>query len=363
MPTSRIIRNLEARIAKDPNDAEARYLLGRTYFASFCASDPRVIRLYDTEANPHFPSNHTSVSDWQDLKPRTDAATLTNIRLAIKYLSSAVKAGGGEPGLYSLTLACAYEASAPVAKVVDRSATAETFRKLALGAHERAYAGAKAKDRTRGRRSQFGTWENWISVEAAEGVLRLNPRSPLKRDIEEHKGFLEKLPYAPITPIIFNLSRAASLGELLDPSRVVKFDLAGNWSTQFYRWVKPETSFLVWQPDPSQPIRSGRQLFGSATWYLMPGNGYAALSILDDNGDGWLKGAELKGLALWRDANQNGIAEQTEVVSIEWTPIRGLKTTFNRRQGLSYVSDAGLLLANGRSLPTYDWVTQAVQIR
>ena len=45
-------------------------------------------------------------------------------------------------------------------------------------------------------------------------------------------------------------------------------------------------------------------------------NGYEALDALDDNGDGVLSGAELQGLALWRDANSNGVSDPGEVVPV-----------------------------------------------
>ncbi|MFZ4508868.1 MAG: hypothetical protein ACOYON_14350 [Fimbriimonas sp.] len=363
LPFDRIIKNLESRVAKNSNDAEARYLLGRTYYATFCTTDRRAIYLYGTEDRPRFPSVHPSIFEFRELKARTDPAGLNRIRQAIKHLKKAVELRGGEPGLYPLTLACAYEASAPIAQTVDKRATPEKFRQFALTLYAKSYEDAKAKDRTRGHPKAPMTWEKWISVEAAEGVLRLDPQSPLKSNIQEHLKFLETLPPAPITPIVFHLTRSKSLASLLDLSRTVEFDLAGNGSRQLYGWVKPDTAFLVWQPDPSKPIRSGRQLFGSATWYLMPANGYSALALLDDDGDGWVSGPETHGLAVWRDANQNGIAEPAEVLAIEKTPIQALKTSISRRQGASYVSDGGLRLTNGRLLPTYDWVTQPVRSR
>ena len=38
-----------------------------------------------------------------------------------------------------------------------------------------------------------------------------------------------------------------------------------------------------------------------------------ALAALDDNGDGVLSGKELDGLALWHDANGNGVCDPGEV--------------------------------------------------
>jgi hypothetical protein len=48
-------------------------------------------------------------------------------------------------------------------------------------------------------------------------------------------------------------------------------------------------------------IRDARQLFGSRTWWIFFRDGYEALSVLDDNRDGQLTGAEMEGIAVWVD--------------------------------------------------------------
>ena len=54
-------------------------------------------------------------------------------------------------------------------------------------------------------------------------------------------------------------------------------------------------------------LEVGLQLFGSVTWWLFWEDGYAPLAALDDNHDGRLEGAELKGIAIWFDRNGNGV--------------------------------------------------------
>ena len=348
-PSQRILQNLKAKLAKNPESGEVHYMLGRTYYALFCAKDPRALRFYGTEKDPRFPNAHTSVWEFSDIPGKTDKASLTNIRSAIAHLMKANALGGGEPGLYALTLACAYEASRKIAGKVEDGATETEFVRRALIMYEKSYKASKDADYARGHPQQPMTWENWISVEAAEALLRLNPNHPLKADISAYKDALSKLPPGPITPLIFSLSGDKSLGELLDPSCFVRFDLDGTGSKQRYSWVKPDTAFLVWQPDPRVPIRSGRSLFGSATFWLMPKDAYAAMALLDDDSNGWLEGRELAGLAIWRDANQNGVAEPSEVVSLSKTPVVGLRTSFDGIIGESMVSARGLRLAERHS--------------
>ena len=53
-------------------------------------------------------------------------------------------------------------------------------------------------------------------------------------------------------------------------------------------------------------------------------NGYQALAALDDDGDGYLTGKELEGLAVWRDKNGNGICDAGEVVPVGQLGIVGI---------------------------------------
>jgi len=358
LPAERVIKNLEARIRQNPKDARSEYMLGRVYYTLYCNNDSRAIQAYGTEANPKFPSEHTSPWNFKDRKPSISPAVNMHLSDAILHLKRAVKIGGGTPGLYSLTLACAYEAGIPDAQRVEKGASESSFRRQALDNYIRSFDQSKLADRSKPFAQRPLTYEKWISVEAAESILRLDPKTPLEAGITDHLVQMAKLPSGPITPIIFSLTGAKSLSELLDPSRRIRFNLNGTGAPQQYSWVTPDTAFLVWQPNPSRTIRSGRDLFGSATWWLMPAHGYAAMALLDDNQDGWLTGRELKGLAVWQDRNQNGIAEQSEVRQIARTGVTGLKTTYSVRIGESYESSFGLKMADGRLLPTYDWVTR-----
>ena len=120
-------------------------------------------------------------------------------------------------------------------------------------------------------------------------------------------------------------------------------------------WLQPSTALLVWDPQGTGKITSGTQLFGSATWWMLFPDAYAALDALDDSRDGWLTGRELNGLALWFDRNQNGISDPGEVVALSNSPIVGIATKATGKTALSLMNPAGLRLRDGRTLPTYDW--------
>ena len=137
---------------------------------------------------------------------------------------------------------------------------------------------------------------------------------------------------------------------------MVAFDLDGTGRKQHYGWVRPDTAILVWDGDKTSKVTSGRQLFGSVTWWLFFNNGYQALATLDDNHDGQLSGTELNGLALWFDRNENGISDPGEVIPLSSTPIASIMISGTMQKGNTVFHQNGIRLQNGLTLPTYDWV-------
>ena len=151
------------------------------------------------------------------------------------------------------------------------------------------------------------------------------------------------------------------MGDLLDESRSVSFDLDGSGRGQKWSWVKSDTAILVWDPERSGEITSGRQLFGNVTWWIFWENGYQALAALDDDRDGWLRGDEMKGLALWFDRNQNGRSDPGEVVPIEQTEIESIAVRFEGREADgSWRAVRGVEMKDGSVVPSWDWLARSV---
>ena len=149
---------------------------------------------------------------------------------------------------------------------------------------------------------------------------------------------------------------------LLEGVAAVSFDLDGTGRDQSWPWVSPETSILVWDPEETGEVTSGRQLFGSVTWWLFFDDGYRAMDALDDNRDGELSGDELVGLAVWTDANSNGVSEEGEVVPIGETGIEAIACVQTDTSMGMPANLSGLRMSDGRVLPTYDWVAQEAQV-
>ena len=209
-----------------------------------------------------------------------------------------------------------------------------------------------------------------ISYEAGNAFIRLwnaedniPPEIQEKiTDIQKNLDILETLPLGAITPIVFSLQKNSSLSELLAPGRIVPFDMDGNGTIEKRPWVKPTTAFLVWDSDGDGRITSGRELFGSVTWWLFFPNGYRAMDILDDNRDGFLTYGEFDGISVWFDRNSDGKSDVGEIVSLESLGISAIATRPNGCDGKSPMNTSGLRLKNGLNLPTYDWIAPSAQI-
>jgi len=210
-----------------------------------------------------------------------------------------------------------------------------------------------------------------ISYEAGNAFIRLSEAEdqvPLEvqekiASIKENLAVLETLQPGSMTPIIFSLQENSSLAELLAPSQVVRFDMDGDGVVEKRPWVKHTTGFLVWDGDGDKRITSGRELFGSVTWWLFFPNGYHALNMLDDDRDGFLTFGELDGISVWFDRNSNGLSDMGEIVSVESLGITAIATRANSYNGKSPIHTSGLRLKNGQTLPTYDWIAPSARQR
>ena len=89
-------------------------------------------------------------------------------------------------------------------------------------------------------------------------------------------------------------------------------------------------------------------------------DGYRALSALDDDGDGWLSGEELRGLSVWRDRNGNGLSEAGEVVPLLRAGVEAVAARpEGRREGTLWKA-RGVRMKDGRLLPSYDWTPSEI---
>ena len=149
-----------------------------------------------------------------------------------------------------------------------------------------------------------------------EAVRRLNALLDPVADARELAALAEQVKGLSsgrmITPLAVAVESSFS-GPPVDATARVRFDADGSGFEREWTWIRRDAGWLVYDDDGTGRITSALQWFGSVTFWLFWNNGYDALAALDDNGDGELRDAELSKLAIWRDANQNGVSERGEV--------------------------------------------------
>lgn len=164
-----------------------------------------------------------------------------------------------------------------------------------------------------------------------------------------------------ITPVIFSLHKVGGIDALLAPGKRISFPLRGWGPVGTWSWVKPETGILVWNPTVDGQIRSGAQLFASYTWGIFWDNGYQPLAVLDLDGDTVLRGVELSGIRVWFDKNGNGVSDLGEVLSLEEVGVTSISASQNGSEGIHPMNPVGVGLSDGRTFPTWDWMTSPIE--
>jgi hypothetical protein len=208
-----------------------------------------------------------------------------------------------------------------------------------------------------------------IGFEAGKGYVRLTEaEKPATRDESRRTAKVKKdveklanLPRGAITPIVFSFEEHCSLSDLLMSGLRVPFDLDGDGLIERWPWVKATTGILVWDPDAKGTITSGRQMFGSVSWWLFFMDGYQALDALDDNRDGVLSGPELTGISVWFDRDSDGKSDLGEVIPVEKLSIVSITTNASGKNGGCPMNKRGLILVDGRTVATYDWIASSIQ--
>ena len=377
VPTDRLITNINAYLKENPKDAQGHYLLARVHYMAFVnrldhvrSNDPgsaeKLPRL--TDPRQYGKAKGEKIDEEQAVSHAIKAIDSFNQALRLDK----------DNALYHLGLAGLYEQAIPNANEMvpqpevdneDFPSPKEQFITAALKHNLAAYK--LDREAALAKEDIFLPFYP-VAYEAGKAYLRLMEAHKLKPEsdkiVAQIKADLKAIDSKPkaITPIVFRVEGKAptALDQLIAENTVVNFDLDADGVAERRPWVNPDTAILVWDPDNTGKITNGEQLFGNMTFRMLFSDGYRAMDSLDDNRDGELTGEELKGLALWHDRNSNGVSDKGEVTPIAKTNVRAIATTqTDKVNGLHPMNDIGLILDDGTTRPTWDWVIPAAAER
>ena len=411
-PVDRLIKNTTAYINEHPDDINACYTLGRIHYLAF-ANKSGLVGANEYEALPTIPQDwlqEAAISQSQyyharelvleeynryisnDKRAEFDEAVrqkanelkqqkwspepLDNNELyehaneAMKYFNKVIEMNP-ENGLYYHGLACLIEQYTKHLDEIKSEVVPEQFRKVMLEQAKKYYYKAFSlsikEDGGRQHRPISGL-RGLVSFEAGNAYVRLcesdSKDQQVQKNLKEVKAGLEKLDNLKqeiITPIIFSLKQNQKINELLALKQNVQFDLNGDGLKETWSWVKPTTGILVWDPENKAQITSGRQLFGSVSWWMFYEDGYKALNALDDNRDGTLTESELNGIRVWFDLNYDGTSEKDEVLDLAKLRIISIGTIATGNQDGMPICETGIKFSDGTMVTSYDWTTSPLK--
>ncbi|HEV3197156.1 MAG TPA: hypothetical protein VGZ73_04600 [Bryobacteraceae bacterium] len=352
VPMARLIPYTESVIRQNPDSPDAYYLLGRLHSLAFAMVTEVEADLRD--GKPPVLAGSAPDRATRETSGRLKASDIDHANKSIANYKRAVELAP-DSALYHFSLGWMEEQCSHFAGQLG-SRSGPDWIDQALAEYRTAYRLALPAD------SKLSSHlRPYLADEAGTAILEiLKQRSGSQEEIAEISKTVADLRRRPlaVTPLIFSLNSGAALPDLLS-DRQVGFDLDGFGAGRRWPWVRPDTCILVWDPNRTGRITSGRQLFGSVTWWMFWRNGYEPLAALDDNRDGVLSGAELRGIAVWRDANSNGIADPGEVVPVEGFGIVEIAVKPRQIDG-ALQRNGGIKLRDGRSLTTFDWTPVSV---
>jgi hypothetical protein len=346
VPVSRLIQNLETRLTKDPDDFETNLNLARTHAMAYALKTEMATtdkaypeQGYYARSNKRIPfSEVKSASSQEEQKRARDHLSKAN-----EYYQKSHKLQPDEMRAW-LGLAWITEQQGHKAKAV------EEYRQLIT----------KSWDKEKDQQFRFGG-QQMVTVEAASYLIPLLDEKKDAKEIAELKERTAKLGALRrrSSPIVIPLRAGVGARDLEDRHAEVAFDADGSGERKRWSWITPDAGWLVYAPNGKGEITSALQMFGNVTFWLFWENGYHALAALDDNRDGWLTDKELAGLALWRDANGNGVCEPAEVQPLSAYGIVGISCRFQLDEThpdkIAFAKE-GVRFRDGTIRPTFDLI-------
>jgi tetratricopeptide (TPR) repeat protein len=351
VPLKRLIGNLEKKQKSSPKDPKLLGHLARAFSMAYAAglSDNSVVEKFDNGEILLLQGSFSPLRILPFADPRNETnekdRSKTYLNKAISYYRKAFELDKTDlPTMLGLAWCLEKLGKKDEAMKLYREVIAEAWKED-------------------GKRESGGVWGvHFISEEAAGYLMALlDPKADEKEiaDLKQKVDHLNGLPRG-ITPIAIPLRDNLSLAGIVDKNGVI-FDLDGSGRMLRWQWLKPVAAWLVYDYDGLGQIDSAIQMFGNRTFMLFLQHGYESMSLLDDDGNGWLEGRELGHLALWQDLNGNGISEPGDVLPLSAWGIKALSCHAERRADGEWFSPEGVIFEDGSMRPTYDLILRPRQ--
>lgn len=346
VPVERVLTNLADRAAEAPKDAALQFNLARAYAMAYASKTPEVdVRKENQELWFGFEPRNVPFQN----KPTDDKAVQAT---AEKNLAKAIET-------YELGLKLAPDNLVgrlgygwSLEQAGQKAAAIEQYRKVIAEAWKK-----------EGQLTRAGLGFHSLTAEAGRYLTPLLDKDKDAAeiaDIAERTKKVQSIP-RPVTPIAIPLQAGLTARDMEDRATSVRFDADGSGVVKNWSWIKPIAGWLVYDQAGQGKVDSALQLFGNVTFWMFWDHGYEPLAALDDNHDGELRGEELRSLAIWCDANQNGISEPGEVKPLSQHGIVALSvrhTTDEQHADRIQQSDSGVTFADGTTRATYDLILQ-----
>ena len=362
VPVERLEKKATTYLAAHPEDASAWYTLGRIHYLAFVMNSDQ-LNAWEGEAGtiPHL--HQFQGAPRADLKadaPQPEVAA-RHVSEALRCFDAAITLKPGD-GLFLLGKASLLDQymEPDRQKFLEpvKTKPAPVSKNAIIALYLKAYDASKAKDQAEKYQPMLGLSE-LVSYEAGSAYLKKSPQGDRAKEITKHLAKLKDLPMGAITPVI--AASAQSIHQVFNQDHAT-FDLSGLGWSQNYPWPGERAAFLVWDPAQTGHIANGRQLFGFFTWGLFWQDGYHALSMLDDNGDGVLSDRELTGISLWTDRNHNGVSEPGEVQTTAEKGVKSIRVQSYFSEGIHPICPGGIEFLNKPAWNTWDWIAEPAHL-
>ena len=202
----------------------------------------------------------------------------------------------------------------------------------------------------------------WGPVQAQPDLLFLGPSVVTVTTLEGKTLTLDIVAFVSVSPIIIDLQGDGKpdvdCGEWrphpqrFNLGKARMFDIDGCGEPDLTEWVGPRSGILV-APLDEVKVTGGRQLFGTALGFV---DGYQKLALLrDKNHDGQITGAELDGLKVWVDTNQDGRCQMDELRTVQEVGIESIRCTHQDMRSECTI--------RGQKRLTWDWWPTVAKVR